>query len=91
MRVPPVQTFEHEDRVYDGLSDGVLVVEESRLVAEEEDPIRVLIGDDGEEGDDYFVNAILPLREETDSPPRVAVFFSEFRTSDMKLVVGDPF
>ena len=77
MRVPPVQTFEHEYRVYDGLSDGVLVVEESRLVAEVEDPIRVLIGDDREDGDDYVVNAVLPLREEPDCQPQVAVCFSE--------------
>ena len=42
MSVQPVQTFEDESRVYDGLSHGVLVVEESRLMAKVEDPIRVL-------------------------------------------------
>ena len=91
MSVPPVQTFGYEDRVYDGLSHGVLVVEEARLVAEEEDPIRVRIDDDGEEGDDYFVGKILPLGEAADGRTRVAVFFSDFRWSDVKLVVGDPF
>ena len=42
MSVQPAQTFEDESRVYDGLSHGVLVVEESRLMAKVEDPIRVL-------------------------------------------------
>ena len=35
MRGPPVQNFGCQDRAYDGHSHGVLVVEESKLVAEE--------------------------------------------------------
>ena len=77
MDLQPIQTFSNEDRYYDGLSHGILVVEESRLAAKVEDPIRVLIGDDGEEGDDYTVKTILPLRDEPSVPPRVAVYFSE--------------
>ncbi len=77
MSVLRVQTFGYEDRAYDGLSHGVLVVEESKLVAEEEDSIRVLWSDEDEEGDDYVVDLILPLRDEPGRPPRVAVHFSE--------------
>ncbi len=77
MRVPPVQIFSSEDRWYDGLDHGVLVVEESKLVAAEEDPIHVLWDDEDERGDDYIIELILPLRDEPGSPPRVAVHFSE--------------
>ena len=77
MDLQPIQTFSYEDRYYDGLSHGILVVEESRLAAKVEDRIRVLIDDDGEEGDDYTVNAILPLRDEPDGRQQVAVFFSQ--------------
>ena len=72
-----VQMFNNEDRVYDGYSRGVLVLEESRLAAEEGDPIHVRYGDEDGEVDDYFVNCILPLRDEPGKPARVAVYFSE--------------
>ena len=71
MSVPPVQTFGDDHRVHDGLSHGILVVEESG------DPIRVLWGDEDEEGDDYVVDLILPLRDQPGHPPRVAVCSSE--------------
>ncbi len=47
------------------------------LVAGEEDSIRVLYGDEGEEGDDYVVDLLLPLRDRPGPPLRVAVWFSE--------------
>ena len=50
-----VQTFSDADRLYDGLSVGVLVVEESRVVANVRDRIRVRYLDEVEEADDYFV------------------------------------
>ena len=77
MNMPPVQTFNYEDRIYDGLSHGVLVVEESSLLADVADPIRVLYGDDGEECDDYIVHLILRLQTEENGSPRVAVYFSD--------------
>ena len=68
MRVPPVQIFSSEDRWYDGLDHGVLVVEESKLVAAEEHPIHVLWGDEDEEGDDYVVDLIPPPSGRAGSP-----------------------
>ena len=77
MSVATVQTFTSEDRVYDGLSQGVLVVDESILMAEVDDPIRVLYGDDVDESDDYVVRLILRLRLEPTGNPRVAIYFSD--------------
>ena len=73
----PVQTFGSDDRWHDAFDHGVLVVEAAKFVAEEGDPIRVLYGDEDEDGDDYFVEFILPLGKETGSPPRVCVGFSD--------------
>ena len=84
MTMTPVQTFSDEDRIYDGLSVGVFVVEESRLLANVGDPISVLYGDDVEEADDYLVHVILPLGADAASEPSVAVFFSN------ELVPSDP-
>ena len=77
MRGSTVQTFCSDDRWHDALDHGVLVVEASKLVAKEEDRIRLLYGDQDEDGDDYFVEFILPLGKKTGSPPRVCVLFSD--------------
>ena len=73
MRGSTVQTFCSDDRWHDALDHGVLVVEESKLVAEEWDPIRVLNGAEDEDGNDYFVEFILPLGKETGRQPRVCM------------------
>ena len=74
----PVQTFSYEDRVLDMLDHGALIVPEQRLRAEEGDRIRVLLDDDGsEEGDDYFINLIVPLGADGDGVRKLVVVYAE--------------